>query len=100
MNAFPHLPFLDRLRPEAGWKTDCAVISTYSAQMPVIAAVLLAMAGEVDEAGSGSRVGLARALMTMRNKVHVVLQSGRLTLGQHDTAIGALFDQFLHDLHL
>ncbi len=95
MSAFPHLPFLDRLRPEAGWKTDRAVISTYSAQMPVIAAVLLAMAGEVDEAGSGSRVGLVRALMTLRSKVHVVLQSGRLTQGRHDTAIGALFDQFL-----
>ena len=95
MSAFPHLPFLDRLRPEAGWKTDRAVISTYSAQMPVIAAVLLAMAGEVDEAGSGSRVGLVRALMTLRRKVHVVLQSGRLTQGPHDTAIGALFDQFL-----
>jgi hypothetical protein len=92
---FPHLSFLDCLRPEPGWRTDCAVVSTYSAQVPVIAAVLLSLAGEVDEAGSGSRVGLVRALTGLRGKVHVVLQSGRLTLGRHDSAIAALLDQFL-----
>lgn len=92
---FPHLPFLDHLRPEPGWRTDAAVVSTYSAQMPVIAAVLLALAGEVDEAGSGSRVGLVRALTGLRGKVHVVLQSGRVTQGRQDTAISGLFDQFL-----
>jgi hypothetical protein len=92
---FPHSPFLDQLRPSAGWKTDAAVVSAYSAQMPVIAAVLLALAGEVDEAGSGSRVGLVRALTGLRGKVHVVLQSGRLVSGRHDTAITGLFDQFL-----
>lgn len=92
---FPHLPFLDHLRPEPGWRTDAAVVSTYSAQMPVVAAVLLALAGEVDEAGSGSRVGLVRALTGLRGKVHVVLQSGRLTPGRQDTAISGLFDQFL-----
>lgn len=92
---FPHLSFLDCIRPEPGWRTDCAVVSTYSAQVPVIAAVLLALAGEVDETGSGSRVGLVRALTGLRGKVHVVLQSGRLTQGRHDSAIAALLDQFL-----
>lgn len=92
---FPHLSFLDSIRPEPGWRTDCAVVSTYSAQVPVIAAVLLALAGEVDETGSGSRVGLVRALTGLRGKVHVVLQSGRLTQGRHDSAIAALLDQFL-----
>ncbi|WP_374499725.1 hypothetical protein [Pseudoxanthomonas sp.] len=61
----------------------------------MIAAVLLALAGEVDETGSGSRVGLVRALTGLRSKVHVVLQSGRLTQGRHDSAIAALLDQFL-----
>lgn len=92
---FPHLPFLDHLRPEPGWRTDSAVVSTYSAQTPVIAAVLLALAGEVDEAGSGSRVGLVRALTGLRGKVHVVLQAGRMTPGRQDTSISGLFDQFL-----
>lgn len=92
---FPHLPFLDHLRPLPGWRTDAAIISTYSAQMPVLAAVLLALAGEADETGSGSRVGLVRALTGLRGKVHVILQSGRLTPGRQDTAISALFDQFL-----
>ena len=92
---FPHLSFLDCIRPEPGWQTDCALVSTYSAQVPVIAAVLLALSGEVDESGSGSRVGLVRALTGLRGKVHVVLQSGRLTQGRHDSAIAALLDQFL-----
>ena len=35
---FPHLSFLDCIRPEPGWQTDCALVSTYSAQVPVIAA--------------------------------------------------------------
>lgn len=92
---FPHLSFLDCIRPEPGWKTDCALVSTYSAQVPVVAAVLLALSGEADQTGSGSRVGLVRALMGLRGKVHVVLQSGRLTQGRHDSAIAALLDQFL-----
>lgn len=92
---FPHLSFLDCIRPEPGWQTDCALVSTYSAQVPVIAAVLLALSGEVDDTGSGSRVGLVRALTGLRGKVHVVLQSGRLTQGRHDSAISALLDQFL-----
>src|SRR5690606_10900465 len=81
---FPHLSFLDCIRPEPGWQTDCALVSTYSAQVPVIAAVLLALSGEVDETGSGSRVGLVRALTGLRGKLHVVLQSGRLTQGRRD----------------
>lgn len=92
---FSHLSFLEALRPDPGWRTDCAVISTYSAQMPVLAALLLALAGEADEAGSGSRVGLVRAMMNLRGKVHVLMQSGRLTRGRHDTSITALFDRFL-----
>lgn len=91
---FPHLPYLDELRPEPGWRTERAVVSTYSAQLPVVAATLLALAGEVDEKGSGSRMGLVRALRGLRGKVHFLMQSGRLTQGRHDTAISALFDQF------
>ena len=92
---FSHLSFLDCLTPDPGWKTDCAVISTYSAQIPVLAAALLALAGEGDEAGSGSRVGMVRAITGLRGKAHVVLQSGRLTQGRSTTTIAALFDQFL-----
>lgn len=92
---FPQLPFLELLRPESGWRTDRALISTYSAQVSVIAAALLSLAGEVDEAGSGSRVGLVRALTRLRGKVKVILQPGRLVPQRHDAAVVALFDRFL-----
>ena len=71
-----HLNQLDHLRPPPGWRTDYAVLSTYSAQTPVIAAALLALAGQEDESGSGSKVGLTRALTGLRGRVHFVLQSG------------------------
>lgn len=92
---FSHLPLLDSLRPPAGWRTDCAVLSTYSAHMPVLAAALLALAGEADDAGSGSRVALVRALTGLRGKVHFVIQAGRLSLGRRTTTIAALFDRYL-----
>ena len=65
-----HLNQLDHLRPPPGWRTDYAVLSTYSAQTPVIAAALLALAGQEDESGSGSKVGLTRALTGLRGRVH------------------------------
>jgi hypothetical protein len=92
---FPHLSMLECLRPAPGWRTDAAVISTYSAHLPVLVAALLALGGEVDDAGSGSRVGLVRALTTLRGNVHFILQAGRLTHSQARTSITALLDQFV-----
>lgn len=37
------LAWLDRLRPPPGWRTDRAVLSTYSAHLSVVAASLLAL---------------------------------------------------------
>jgi hypothetical protein len=91
----PHLSQLDHLRPPPGWRTDCAVISTYSAHTPVVAAALLALAGQEDLEGSGSKVGMVRALRELRGKVHIVLQSGRLTSMSKPAPIVALLDQFI-----
>ena len=90
-----HLSQLDHLRPPPGWKTDCAVLSTYSAQTPVIAAALLALAGENDESGSGTKVGLTRALTGLRGRVHFVLQSGRLSMPRKPSTIVSLLDRFI-----
>lgn len=90
-----HLSQLDHLRPPTGWKTDCAVLSTYSAHTSVLAAVLLALSGQEDETGSGSKVAFARALTELRGKVHFVLQSGRLVMPRNPPAVVALLDQFL-----
>jgi len=90
-----HLSQLDHLRPPPGWKTERAILSTYSAHTSVLAAMLLALSGEEDEVGSGSRVGFARAITELRGKVHFVLQSGRLTLPKNPSSIVALLDRFI-----
>ena len=90
-----HLSQLDHLRPPTGWKTDCAVLSTYSAHTSVLAAVLLALSGQEDEIGSGSKVAFARALTELRGKVHFVLQSGHLVMPKSPPSVVALLDRFL-----
>jgi len=90
-----HLSQLDHLRPPPGWRTDYAVLSTYSAQTSVIAAVLLALGGQDDESGSGTRVGLTRALRGLRGKVHFLVQSGRLTKPKKPAVVVSLFDRFI-----
>lgn len=94
-NHLSHLAVLDHLRPPPGWRTDLAVLSTYSAHTSVLAAALLALAGQDDESASGTRIGLVRALSELRGKVHFVLQSGRLTLPRKPAPIVALLDRFI-----
>ena len=90
-----HLSLLEHLRPSPGWRTDYAVLSTYSAHTSVIAAVLLALGGQDDDTGSGTKIALARTLTQLRGKVHFLLQSGRLTLPGNPSPIVSLFDRFI-----
>ncbi len=90
-----HLAILEHLRPPSGWRTDIAVLSSYSASSSVLAASLLALAGQDDESATGSRIGLVCALTELRGRVHFILQSGRLTLHKNRIPIVALFDQFI-----
>ncbi len=90
-----HLSHLDHMRPQPGWKTDCALFSTYSAHTPVLAAILLALSGQEDEVGSGSKIGFARSLTELRGKVHFILQGGRLTVPKNPSPIAALMDRFI-----
>ncbi|VXC99849.1 conserved hypothetical protein [Pseudomonas sp. 9AZ] len=94
-NHLSHLAVLDHLRPPPGWRTDMAVLSTYSAHTSVLAAALLALAGQDDESASGTRIGLVRALSELRGKVHFVVQSGRLTLPANPAPVVALLDRFI-----
>ena len=89
------VPFLERLRPPTGWHADRAVLSTYSADPAVVVAALLALAGQDDDSGTGSRIGLAKALTRLRDRVHIIAQAGRLTLPRRPAPILALLDRFL-----
>jgi hypothetical protein len=95
----PGLSFLDALRPPPGWRVDRALISTYSAEPAAIAAALLALAGRDDERGSGSRVGLAHALLELRGRAFVILQRGRLTAPRQGGAALRILDRFVREVH-
>ena len=91
----PHVSVLDHLRPPDGWQTDYAVLSAYSAQTSVLAAVLLALGGADDATGSGTKVALAKVLKELRGKVHFLLQAGRLTVPRRPAQVVALLDRFI-----
>jgi len=74
----PGLALLDALRPPAGWRVDRALLSSYSADPAVLAAVMLALVARDDDGGSGTRPALARALLELRGRVAFVVQRGRL----------------------
>jgi hypothetical protein len=89
-----HLSQLDHLRPPPGWRTDCAVLSSYSAHTSVITAALLALVGQDDDTGSGTKIALAHALTKLRGKVHFVVQNSRLTSLKHPLSIVSMLDRF------
>jgi len=94
----PGLAFLDTLRPSAGWRVDRALLSTYSADPAVLAAVLLALAARDDDGGTGTKVGLARALIELRDRVAFVLQRGRLAAPRTGAYALGLLDRFVREV--
>jgi len=71
-------PFLQALRPEPGEVVDSAVLTTYSADLVVVAASLLALAGLDDDRGSGSKVDFANAFDRLNGQFRVLCQRGRV----------------------
>jgi len=98
MNHLSTQPFLEVLRPAPGWRTDRAILSTYSAEPTVLVAVLLALAGRDDDAGGGSRVALARALTDLRGRVSFLLQRGRISTPHKAPGVLVLLDRFIREV--
>jgi len=93
----PALALLDVLRPPVGWLVDRALLSTYSAEPSVLAAVLLALVARDEDNGSGARSALARALIELRGRVAIVVQRGRVAApGAGSMAIG-LLDRYVRE---
>ena len=89
------VPYLDALRPEPGWRTDLAVIATYSADLVAVVAALLALAGVDDERGSGSKVDFARSFDELRERVFVLAQAGRVVAPAKSHKILSILDRFV-----
>lgn len=98
MNHLPILPLLEAVRPPPGWRTDQAILSTYSADPTVLIALLLALAGRDDDSGHGSRVELARSLIDLRGKVTFLMQRGRLSAPRKTPYVLSLLDRFIREV--
>jgi len=78
--SWPRFSFAEVLKPPDGWRTDHAVLSTYSADLVVIITSLLALGGSDVEGRTPSRVELVRAIEGLQGRVRVLAQKGRLAI--------------------
>lgn len=96
--AWPSQAYLDALRPDAGSEVTGAILTSYSADLPSIVAALLALAGRNNDAGSGNKTDLAKAVELLRGKVKILIQRGRLARPKRITPIAAILDQFIREI--
>ena len=94
--AWPNFSFTELLNPPEGWRADCAILSTYSADLVVIVTALLALTGcDLDSGRVGGRVELVKAIEALRGKVRVLAQVGRVPVPTAFRPILKLLDKFL-----
>ena len=93
---WPKFSFTELLKPPDGWRTDHAILSTYSADLVVIVTSLLALSGcDLESRRTGSRVELVRAIEALRGRVRVLAQEGRVAIPGTPVPILKLLDKFL-----
>src|SRR5229473_352079 len=94
--AWPTFSFTELLSPPEGWRTDCAILSTYSADLVVVVTSLLALTGcDLDNRRTGSRVELVKAIESLRGKVCILAQTGRMAVPKTFRPILKLMDKFV-----
>jgi hypothetical protein len=93
---WPTFSFTELLRPPEGWRTDHAILSTYSADLVVLVTSLLALSGcDLDTRRTGTGVELVRAIEALRGRVRILAQQGRVTIPAAPKPILKLLDRFL-----
>lgn len=94
--AWPTFSFTDVLRPAEGWQVEHAILTTYSADLVVVATALLALTGcDLDYRRTGSRVELVKAIEALRGRVRVLAQANRVAIPRKARSILKLIDNFL-----
>lgn len=94
--AWSTFSFTEMLSPPEGWQTDCAILSTYSADLVVIVTTLLALTGcDLDNRRTGNRVELVKAIEALRGKVCILAQAGRIAIPNSFRPILKLLDKFV-----
>lgn len=95
-----NVSYLDAIRPDPGWRTECAFLASYSADLVALVATLLALAGLDDDRGSGSKVDLANAVDALADRVRMVAQAGRLVVPAKTPKILAILDRYVREVNL
>jgi len=95
---WPALSFLEGLRPGPDETVELALLASYSADLGVIGATLLALAGKDTESGGGSPADFADSVERLRGKVRIVIQRGRLAKSVRTPRIAAVLDQFVREV--
>ncbi len=88
---------LAQFRPEPGWVLDRACFATYSADIRVVTAALLAVAGVTNDPESGSAVQLVQAFRDLRRRVSFVVQRGRIHWPRNIPQVSGLLDRFIFE---
>lgn len=86
-------PLLDVLRPPKGFRVRYAALATYSLDVVVGAAVMMAAAGFGED--DGSKVDFADSLIRMRDRLRFVAQEGRVGTSRPEARVVALLDRFV-----
>lgn len=92
------IPFLRVLRPEPGETVDGAILATYSADLGVVAAAMLSLAGLDDDRGTGSKVDFANAFERLNGKFRILYQRGQLKTPSRSTIVLNLMDRFVREV--
>jgi hypothetical protein len=90
----------DALKPPEGWRTDCAVLSTYSADLVVIVTSLLALAGYDLDGRKGSSIELVKTIEALRGRVRILAQAGRIPTPKLSCPMLKLLDRFLKTIDI
>ncbi len=75
-----------------------ALVTSYSSDLVVLVATMLALAGLDDERGSGSKVDFASAHERLRNRVKFLVQAGRMTMPRTKPAVLGIMDRFIRNI--
>ncbi len=93
--AWPGQAYLDELRPGRLESVRLALFATYSVDLSAVAATLLALIGRNNDKGSGTAVDFAQAIDTLRDRVRIIIQRGRIARPIALPRIAGILDQFI-----
>src|SRR4051812_24017539 len=94
---WPVHSLLAQFRPDPGWELDRACVASYSADVRVITAALLAFGGHATEPEMGSRVQLIQAFRNLRGRIAFVVQRGRIHWPRNLPKIAVLLDRIVFE---